>query len=209
VSAVHVPGGTFIHSAVALAPHAYVLAMEGIVAAVAWVARRRRSWDVASASRVFVGGAVALTVATSLVYGLAVINGWNAQRTERLAVGAALDQLGVPATDRVMSIDSSGFKYLTGRGGVVTTNDSLDVEEQIAKAYDIRWLILERSDIATSFEPILKGAEARPAWIGPPAFTYNLATTDPDLAPYPAAVLYPVCVDPSDTRCSTTTAVKP
>ena len=31
VSAVHVPGGTFIHSAVALAPHSYILALEGIV----------------------------------------------------------------------------------------------------------------------------------------------------------------------------------
>ena len=29
VSAVHVPGGTFIHSAVALAPHGYVLALLG------------------------------------------------------------------------------------------------------------------------------------------------------------------------------------
>ncbi len=38
VSAVHVPGGTFIHSAVALAPHGYVLALEGIVALVAWIA---------------------------------------------------------------------------------------------------------------------------------------------------------------------------
>ena len=38
VSAIHVPGGTFIHSAVALAPHAYVLAFEGIAIAVAWIA---------------------------------------------------------------------------------------------------------------------------------------------------------------------------
>ncbi len=35
VSAVHVPGGTFIHSAVGLAPHAFVLALEGIAVAVA------------------------------------------------------------------------------------------------------------------------------------------------------------------------------
>ena len=30
VSAVHVPGGTFIHSAVALAPYSYILALEGV-----------------------------------------------------------------------------------------------------------------------------------------------------------------------------------
>ena len=56
--AVHVPGGTFIHSAVALAPHAYILALEGI-------ARRRRVDRRAgapgtreAATRVFTGAAV-------------------------------------------------------------------------------------------------------------------------------------------------------
>ena len=42
VSAVHVPGGTFIHSAVALAPHAYILALEGLAVAVAWIAGAAR-----------------------------------------------------------------------------------------------------------------------------------------------------------------------
>ena len=46
VSAIHVPGGTFIHSAVALAPHGYVLALLGIVAGIEWIAARRRGWDV-------------------------------------------------------------------------------------------------------------------------------------------------------------------
>ena len=41
VSAVHVPGGTFIHSAVALAPYSYVLALEGVAVVVAWFGRRR------------------------------------------------------------------------------------------------------------------------------------------------------------------------
>ena len=50
VSAVHVPGGTFIHSAVALAPHGYVLALLGIVASVEWAARRRPGWNVPAAS---------------------------------------------------------------------------------------------------------------------------------------------------------------
>ena len=49
VSAVHVPGGTFIHSAVALAPYSYILALEGIVIVIGWVAARRPSWDRESA----------------------------------------------------------------------------------------------------------------------------------------------------------------
>src|SRR4029079_12617529 len=58
ISAVHVPGGTFIHSAVALAPYSYVLALEGIAATVAWVAARRPSWDARTATRAFTGAAV-------------------------------------------------------------------------------------------------------------------------------------------------------
>ncbi len=67
VSAVHVPGGTFIHSAVALAPHGYVLALEGIVAGDGWIATRRKRWDATSAARVFIGGAVAFGVIASVV----------------------------------------------------------------------------------------------------------------------------------------------
>ena len=52
------PGGTFIHSAVALAPHGYVLALWGIVFAVGWLGRRRTRWDAGRAGRVFVSGAV-------------------------------------------------------------------------------------------------------------------------------------------------------
>ena len=65
VSAVHVPGGTFIHSAVALAPYSYILALEGIALAVAWVARRRPRWDAAAATRFFVGAAVVFAVAAA------------------------------------------------------------------------------------------------------------------------------------------------
>jgi hypothetical protein len=208
VSAVHVPGGTFIHSAVALAPHTYVLAMEGIVAAVAWIARRRRSWNVESAAKVFIGGAVALTVATSLVYGLVVIKGWDAVRDERVAVATELNTLGSPASDRLMSIDAGGYEYWTGHGGVVSPDDPIDTVRQVAQAYDIRWLILERSDIVRSLSPILKGGP-RPAWIGAPVFTYQVPTTDPDLAGIPAAAIFPICFDPTDTRCAATAQTGP
>ena len=69
VSAIHVPGGTFIHSAVALAPHAYVLALEGIAVAVAWVAARRRGWDAATATGAFTGAAVVFAVGAGVVGG--------------------------------------------------------------------------------------------------------------------------------------------
>ena len=196
VSAVHVPGGTFIHSAVALAPHGYVLALEGVAAAVAWVATRRRAWNPESATRVFVGAAVAIGIIAAVFGTLVVDAGWNAKRDARLTLAAALDLAGVAPDDRLMTIDASGFKYFTGRGGVVTTNDPLATELEIATAYRISWLVLERDEISTTMAPILSG-ETRPPWIGAPVFSLAARDGGP-----PRIALYPVCLSPADRRCT-------
>ena len=153
-----------------LAPHGYVLALEGVAAAVAWVATRRRAWSRESATRVFVGAAVAIGVIAAVFGTLVVDAGWNAKRDPRLTLAAALDLAGVAPDDRLMTIDASGFKYFTGRGGVVTTNDPLATELEIATAYRITWLVLERDEIATSMAPVLSGETPRP-WIGAPVFS--------------------------------------
>lgn len=199
VSAVHVPGGTFIHSAVALAPHAYVLALEGVAAAVAWVAARRRAWDGEAATRVFVGGAVAFGVVTGVAGSLSVHATWDAKRQQRIAAAGALDATGAPLTDRVMSIDAAGFWYWTGRGGVVLVNDPLPTIERVARAYGIRWLALERDEAVPSVAPILAGE--RPAWVGPPAWT-ETGTDQATGGRVTTAGLYPVCLDATDTRCA-------
>ena len=195
VSAVHVPGGTFIHSAVALAPHGYVLALEGVAAIVAWIAARRRAWNREAATRVFVGAAVAVGLAAAVVGTVVVDAGWNAKRDNRLTLAAALDLAGVAPDDRLMTIDASGFEYFTGRGGVVTTNDPLPTELEIATAYRISWLVLERDEIATSMASVLRGEE-RPSWIGAPVFQLPAADGGP-----PRIALYPVCISPADPRC--------
>ncbi len=190
ISAIHVPGGTFIHSAVALAPHAYVLMLEGVVAATAWAASRRRSWDVTQAARVFVAGAVSFGVITAVI-GVGIVHqSWDLKRERMQAVAAALDTTGAPISDRVMSIDASGYRYWTGHPGVVLVNDPLDTVERVARAYGIRWLVLEPNDIVAAAEQILVGGQ-RPPWVGPPI----LGRDDIEV--------YPVCLDPSDTRCGT------
>ena len=215
VSAIHVPGGTFIHSAVALAPHAYILALEAVVALVAWTARRRPAWREASAARVFVGATVALTMATSLIYGLVVVGGWNAVKVQRQAVAGALTAAGAAPTDRVMSIDAGGYRYWTGRGGVVTPDDPIETIETVARAYEIRWLVLERREIVRAMVDVLGGE--RPAWIGAPVFRLdappnpndeiNAIASPETTVEYPAVALYPVCFSTTDVRCSQTAAI--
>ena len=89
----HVPGGAFIHTAVGLGPHAYILALEGVVAAVAWLARRRRRWNERTASAVFVGALVAFVAATGLLYALALHRelGRGAAAARRAGGGARSD----------------------------------------------------------------------------------------------------------------------
>jgi hypothetical protein len=198
VSAVHVPGGTFIHSAVALAPHAYLLALEGIVVAIAWIAARRRAWDRETATKLFVT-AVVLMVVVAAPGALIVHQRWERERTERRAVAAALDLAGAAPDARLMSIDAAGYRYATGHGGVVTPNDPLDTIEQVARAYRIEWVIIERDDAVSALAPVFTG-ETRPRWIGPRLIGI------PGPGGETSAAIYPVCLSPADPRCAVTAA---
>jgi hypothetical protein len=180
VSAVHVPGGTFIHSAVALAPHGYILALEGIAVAVAWAASRRSTWNAAAATRLFTTAAVAVAIVLAAVGSVTVHNSWSAKRDRAVIVAAALDEAGAGEGDRVMSIDAAGTRYWTGRGGVVLVNDPLETIAAVVDAYDIDWLVVERDDSVEAVGDVLDGQ--RPAWIGEPALEHG----DPvELAVYP------------------------
>ena len=195
MSAVHVPGGTFIHSAVALVPHTYILVLEGIAVGVAWIANRRRSWQAERATRVFVSAAVGFAAVAAVVVGFGIHSGWQAQRADRGALAAALDLAGASPDARVMSLDAAGFNYVSGRAGVVTPNDPIETIHEVAEAYRIEWLVVERNNAVAALAPVLSG-EARPSWIGPPVYTI------PGRDGLPRAAIYPICQGELDTRCT-------
>jgi hypothetical protein len=192
---VHVPGGTFIHTAIGLAPHAMILSIEGVVAFVGLISARRSTWNRDQAGGVFLWGVVALVVGVAVVFGRPVQVGWDAVRQPRLALAAYLDEHAVPRDDRILSIDAGGIKYFTGRPGVVTPDDPLEVIESVARAYHTRWLVVERGDAARSLGPVLAGI--RPGWIGAPVFT--VPSSDGGL---PSLALFPVCTSSGDARCA-------
>jgi hypothetical protein len=194
---VHVPGGTFIHSAVALLPHAYILALEGVTAVVDWVARRRTGWGNGRARTLFVGAAVVFGCLLAAGSTIVVQAGFARIRAERLQVAAALDARDPARTERLMSIDAASSAYTMGRSGVVFVNDPLPIVEEVAAAYDIRWLLVERPGEEAASSPILRGD--RPAWVGAPILELrDDSGTTPDVG------VYPVCTQAGDTRCGAT-----
>lgn len=192
--AVHVPYGTFLHSAVALAPHAYLLAVAGIAAAVTWVARRRPNWDAPRATRNFTIAAIVATLLFGAVATWRVLGTWRAEAEVRRPIAVAL--AATAPDDRVMSPDPGAYAYLAHRGGIVTPDDPLPVIEEALRAYGVRWLVLERAHSVPALGPLLRG-EVRPSWLSAPV----AAAGQVEGGDSPAAVLYAVCVAPGDDRC--------
>lgn len=189
VFAVHVPYGTFIHSAVALLPHTFVLVVIGVGAVVRWVAARRSSWDAAKATPRFAYLAVAVAVVGAVGQSLITIGEWRAVRDVESRLAATLSA--APATDRVMSGNSGAYNYLSGHPGVISPNDDLATIESTMRAYDVRWLVLEQGSIVPALVPVLGGA-VRPTWLSAPVA----------VASAPAGAVYAVCLAADDTRCA-------
>ncbi len=204
VSAVHVPNGTFIHSAIALAPQSFIVALEGVVAVAAWLGARR-AWNVAAATRTWVAAAVVLTMLVGVWFWFTTRSVWAAERDIKVDAGQALTAAGAGPGDVVMSLDTGGVKYWTGHPGVVAPADPIATIERVARAYDARWLLVEKKDTVAALAPLLTESEPHPSWIGPsiwrqPAGIPVVGQGAEGSAGSDAA-LYPICVDPGDRRC--------
>lgn len=201
--AVHVSHGTFIHSAVALLPHAFLLVIAGVSAAAGWVAARRPSWDAARATVFFSYGTVMVALAGAAVQTAVTVNHWSSVRAVQVELSQSL--AAAPQNERVMSADAGAYRYLSGHPGIVTPNDPLPTIEAALRAYDVRWLALERAAVVPALEPVLTG-ELQPTWLSRPVAVVTdgvsgVGTAGSATAAAPAGALYAVCFDVADTRC--------
>lgn len=190
--AVLVTHGTFIHSAVALLPHTFLLVTTGVESAVRWAAARRKTWDVRRATVAFGYGAVMIAIVGAAQQTISTVGQWSAARSVELQLTVPLRT--APVTDRVMSIDPGAYHYLTGHPGLVTPSDDLATVESVARLYDVRWLVLERANIVPALVPVLEGS-VHPAWLSLP-----VAVVTGPVAP--AGAVYAVCLTADDPRCS-------
>jgi 4-amino-4-deoxy-L-arabinose transferase-like glycosyltransferase len=207
VSAVHVPFGTFIHSAVALLPHAYLLVMVGVAAVVYWIAARRPHWNAERATRNLSFMLVGVIMVVSTVTTLGTIEAWRGERDARLEVLAALAEEADPG-DIVMSSDAGAYQYHGDWDGIVTPDDPLPVVEEALRLYDVRWLALEGAHVTNALRPVLTGEE-QPDWLSAPIVVMPPLVADDetdeagpeDEEPVPRAALFAVCLAHDDERC--------
>jgi hypothetical protein len=141
------PRGGFFHSATALLPFVWPVALAGLDAVVDFIARRLRHWQPEKSKPVFttlfVLGGVALTVAVAWgkLIGADPRDPPSAQADRVYAeVGAALPG------DAVVAVNNPpAFHYFTGRAAIVIPNGG---PEELLRAMDdfgARWLVLDRN----------------------------------------------------------------
>lgn len=195
--------GTFMHSAAALVPHSFLLVVAGVSASVRWMAARRPRWNIRQATTVFTYGAVVVAfIGAALQTGITV-GKWSAVRNVQARLAASLAE--APSSERVMSVDPGAYAYLSGHPGLVTPSDPLPVIEEVLKAYEVRWLALERASIVPALAPVLRG-DIRPPWLSNavavvPDDGGAVAAASTDRESIPAGALFAVCFAASDTRC--------
>ena len=102
--------------------------------------------------------------------------GWDEKRQRMQAVGEATGRRrrgrrGPGDVDRRL-----GHEYWTGHGGVVLVNDPIETVEEVARAYDIRWLVLEPADTVPAATGPPRRANGRPGWAAIPSSERSAST---------------------------------
>jgi 4-amino-4-deoxy-L-arabinose transferase-like glycosyltransferase len=145
--------GSMLHSASALVAYGAVAVPPGLDAAIAWMAKRRRRWNVAQAQTFFRYSAVALAIFFSLfLYAQGVWippgNGatsplWNQRDVEYAAIDRELDARGVPDEIPVITVDPPSFINETGRRAIYMPTESIDAIFDAARQFGARYLVLQ------------------------------------------------------------------
>jgi hypothetical protein len=176
----HIPNGMYIRSGAALLPVSIVLGLGGLQRLVeAFLSARRARLAVAGA----LGLVLLLQASLAAVVTAKTLTGWNERAAEWHWVAQQLDGLAQPG-DRLAAYDAANAYWFTGRPAVNTPNESADILLAVARAYDLRWLVVLRGQTVPATQSVLDGSP--PSWLGPPAA--RLVDSDGQLK----AVIYPI-----------------
>lgn len=138
-----VRGGLF-HSAGALLPIFYAVAMIGLNDVIDWAAIRRRGWNARLAKYVFGTGLIVIAIAlSSLVYYQRVLagGGWNNADRFYPAIAQWVTERHPEAT--VMIGNPPAYRYHGGGLSVIVPNEPLTTTVQVIDRYQVDYLVLD------------------------------------------------------------------
>lgn len=145
--------GSMLHSAASLVAFGAVAVPPGLDAAIAWLGKRRRTWNVAQAQQVFRTGAVVLALFFSAylyAQGVWIPPGkdattplWNQRDSEYGAIDRELDARQVPNSVPVITIDPPSFINQTQRRSIYLPTESTDAIFQAAHQFGARYFVLQ------------------------------------------------------------------
>lgn len=163
--------GGLLHSAAALVPGWAALGVVGLDAAVDIIARYRRTWKPRTAKRVFSVGLVALALFLSVFTATAGRVGSSVPTLYTMLHHA------LPDDARVMINDPAQLYYYTGLSGVVLPNAPPEAILDIARRYQVTYLLLESTEIdgQTGWAvtaPLLTIPAAPPSFLVPVPFEH-------------------------------------
>lgn len=136
-----VPGyrGGLFHAVVALLPFWTVLGALGLDDAVGWIGERRRSWQRPYSKPLLSLTAFVFAIAISVVIGF---RARSPAQNDMPPLYAAL-QNALPDDARVMINDPAKLYYYLGMGGVTLPNETVAMVLDIARQYQVGFLLLE------------------------------------------------------------------
>jgi 4-amino-4-deoxy-L-arabinose transferase-like glycosyltransferase len=143
----HAPQGAWYHSAWAWLPFAIPLAVATFEPGVAALGRRIRLFARERNQRFLFNAAVVGAIVLSVVGSTSLVIGWNADRARLDEATTFLES--VDSDDVVMYVDPPAVTLATGLRSVAPPFDPYPVIGDVIDAYDVRWVVLERSDGAS------------------------------------------------------------
>jgi len=138
----HAPQGAYYHSALAWLPFALPMAVAGLDPTVTYFGRWWPFLRRPPARRFLLVASTVGAVVLSLAASWSLVRGWEQERAQIESV-APFFAAG-RGEDVVMYLDPPSLNLLTGNPAVPPTWDPYPVIAEVAHAYGVRWLVVER-----------------------------------------------------------------
>ncbi|MBM3152618.1 MAG: hypothetical protein FJZ96_10545 [Chloroflexi bacterium] len=159
--------GGFFHSGSALQPLWWALAPAGIASAVSWISRKR-NWLEVRARRIFLGGAVGLSLFVTVFFLAIRLPDWGRRFEDYRRVDQLIDNSVGEAPGVIMVANPPGYYLATGRQAIVIPDGDEQALLAVADRYGAGALALEAGRLVSGLQDLYDDPVGQPglAYLG-------------------------------------------